>query len=192
MPKFTFFNLPQNISFQCNLRCDQCTAIKPDGQRCRKRTCKSLPLCYIHLNTIHGLKIKESTLEGAGDGLFANKDFNIGEIIIGYVVGDLLDDEGLDNRYGDATAPYALKFSPTDSLDLIVDSACKRGIAAWINNADDTNATIEEIFVDDVPYRLPYIVASKFIESGDEIFVNYGSDYNISEPGVTFRTTPYN
>ena len=62
------------------------------GQQCRLRTrglcrpsgnCESEPVCWIHLRAKTGLRVKQSTIEGAGRGLFVERNIprgaNIGE-----------------------------------------------------------------------------------------------------------------
>lgn len=50
--------------------CGRCKKIKPDGARCRLRTCKTFPYCWIHLKYKEGFRVKDSTIPGAGQGVF--------------------------------------------------------------------------------------------------------------------------
>ena len=50
--------------------CEQCTAIKANGTRCKNRTCKQYPYCWIHLKSIDKLQVKQSNIPNAGKGLF--------------------------------------------------------------------------------------------------------------------------
>ena len=61
---------------------EQCTANANSGNRCRLRTlhlsestgnCDSKPICWIHLRKNHQIRIMNSTLPGAGKGLFLEK-----------------------------------------------------------------------------------------------------------------------
>jgi hypothetical protein len=49
--------------------CGFCRAILKNGQHCGRRTCKT-NLCWQHLQARYELRIKPSSIKGAGDGLF--------------------------------------------------------------------------------------------------------------------------
>lgn len=183
MPRFSYFNEPEDISFKCDLSCQQCTATSvTTGLRCKKITCKSLPVCFIHLRTLYGLKIAPSTIRGAGDGLFAMCGFEVGERICGYT-GEFLSRRRIDDRYGnldDTTAPYAVVVEAG-----VIDAACKRGIGAWVNEGEP-NAELVEYG------NRVYVEALDYIEDGDEILIDYGDEYRLQADGVSYRTRPYN
>ncbi len=56
-------------------KCATCTGMTKRGVRCTRRTCKTFPYCWQHLLSECGLKVTQSTIPGAGQGLFAVKDF---------------------------------------------------------------------------------------------------------------------
>ena len=60
----------------------QCTAHKPNGQKCRNRTLKG-PTCYIH-TLQKGLRVKKSNIPDAQMGLYAVKNFRRNELIDEY------------------------------------------------------------------------------------------------------------
>lgn len=61
----------------------RCDAIKPNGQQCKRRTRKG-DKCFQHLAIVDGLRIKKSTIPGAGLGLFAAKDFKKDVKVVDY------------------------------------------------------------------------------------------------------------
>ena len=62
----------------------QCSAKTKTGRRCKKTTLRS-GLCMIHLNRDQNLRIKQSTLPGAGLGLFTgDKPFDRNQTIVPY------------------------------------------------------------------------------------------------------------
>ena len=69
-------------------RCVNCQGLTKRGTRCSRRTCKTFPYCWQHLLSECGLKVKRSTIPGAGQGLFAVKDFKAGTRISRYT-GDI-------------------------------------------------------------------------------------------------------
>jgi uncharacterized protein len=175
MSRLTF----QNNTFRCALDCRQCEAITAKGTQCGNRVCMTLPYCWIHTKQMYGVQVRQSTIPGAGKGLFATKQFPIGAIICPYT-GELLSEDCLNLRYGNGTAPYGL------TADIgIVDSACQRGPASMANeNPRHSNA----VFFDEEEGSIPVLKATRAISIGQEIFPSYGSEYNLDFDHKTFRT----
>lgn len=180
--KFTF-NAPDK-TFECILNCDQCQAMTSRGnRRCRRRVCIGLPYCHAHLLYVKYLQIKESTIPNSGKGLFAFKPdatgdneiiFHRGDTIIEYH-GESVSSADLDDRYGDYTAPYAIQHS----RHRFEDAACWRGIGAMANHQNARRANAEY-----TPRRdgRVWLRATKNIRQGQEIFCNYGVEYDLTEP----------
>lgn len=188
------FNAPQKPTFSCNLECNRCTATAENGQRCKLRTCIGVPLCWIHNRKNKHLAIKPSTIAGAGKGLFAirtktkgltqaQKDapiFKKDQVITKYEGQEITNAE-LRARYDkqtppvvEYTAPYAFAFRHNDEV-IIVDSACKRGIAALANAKPHNRANAKLT-------SRGNLTATKNIRDGQEIFTSYGKSYKMNEP----------
>ena len=86
--------------------CQRCTGTTKSGARCRKRTCRGT-LCWQHLKKQEGLRVKKSTIPGAGLGLFAAKPFAKGKQVAPYV-GEKMTKAQVDKRYKGKTAEYVL------------------------------------------------------------------------------------
>jgi hypothetical protein len=168
--------------FNHELQCQQCRFIKANGEECRNRVCIGLPRCYHHLIAEYDLQIKTSTIPNSGKGLFANQRtapanaivFRRNEIICPYN-GEITNQDILTERYGDYTAPYAISIDNENAED----AAFVRGIGSVINHhaiAQRRNVKFERIG-DRV-----FIVATKNIHNGHEMFVNYGNNYMFNEP----------
>lgn len=188
MPLVYSFAAPPNVRFTCPVQCGQCTATAANGQRCRKRTCVGVPMCWMHLMRESNLRIKASTLSGAGRGLFAVKRgaadtevlFKKGDTVAPYG-GELLTEREVDARYGaNFTAPYAIKLRG----DRFENGACVRGPGSMVNHVPARLANAEFRLTRDNRSRL---VALKRIYNGQEVLVSYGSDYRLDEP-TTSRT----
>lgn len=87
------------------------------------------PFCHIHLSKEYGVKIKQSTIQAAGRGLFATKDFNRNEIIcpiwgVEKTVPQVQHDYGINN-----TPPYTIELTRTKRID----GACHRYIGQQAN-----------------------------------------------------------
>ena len=63
--------------------CDQCTATKKNGDRCKRKTCKWSPFCHQHKL----VDVKQSTIPNAGDGVFAKNDIKPKTVLANYKVG---------------------------------------------------------------------------------------------------------
>lgn len=187
MPYKFFFLINNNISFQCNLRCNNCISTNTNGSRCKLRSCIGTPYCWIHLLYIKHLRIKYSTNPRAGKGLFVMSKqhddneivFRNGDIIIEYG-GEIITNNALDNRYGDYTAPYAIRHG-----NRIEDGACIRGAGTVINHAPTAQANARFSLSRNGQFR---IIATKNIRNNREIFCNYGRNYRFNEP-TSHRTS---
>jgi hypothetical protein len=144
--------------------------------KCTKLVTVGAPYCAVHLQHVLGLRIGTSTIPDAGMGVFACEfcaDDRVvipeGDVVCPYV-GEVLNLVELDARYGDTTAPYALRISD----DVVIDAACHRGVGAMINHSAEHPNTEFVINADVLDVD---IVATRDILAGEELFVNYGAEY---------------
>jgi hypothetical protein len=93
--------------------CNQCSFVKPGGERCKLKPCATFPYCHIHLMYQEGLRVKKSNIPNAGMGLFAVKDFDKGDLIAPYS-GDRLTKKQFDQRYPGNDAQYVLEIKTKD------------------------------------------------------------------------------
>jgi hypothetical protein len=181
--------------FECNIVCRQCTETCNNGETCRNRVCIGTPLCWMHLLKKNNLRILQSSIAGAGKGLFAVKRFakpneilfNKGDVIVRYH-GDHVLRSMVDERYGQHnTAPYAIQIGATEMAE---DAGCKRGIGSIANHASSfkkgKNAEYE--IRDEGDLQHVVLVSKRPIHNMTEILVDYGSDFIINEPNVKVRT----
>lgn len=174
----------------CNLHCQRCNFIKGDGTRCKNRVCIGAPTCWIHTIRKYGVQVRNSTIDGAGKGLFAVDGFEEGDWIAPYN-SDIISHECLELRFpGDVTAPYAV----IDCNDIVYDGACYRGIASMANglfredgfsrSMNSHNAMLE------INHDELWIQATRDINPDEEIFVYYGRDFKLDHQNYrTYRTT---
>lgn len=179
--------------FSCELRCGRCEATTRGGGRCRARTCIGTPLCWMHLLSAKNLRVKPSALPGAGKGLFAVARrlpaggivFRRGDVVCEYG-GDPVSMATLDARYpDDATAPYGVEQDA--AADRYENAACRRGVGSLANHAPGAASNARY-------WRSPadgrvHLRATRAIRNGDEVLCDYGSAYQVHEPGTTSRTT---
>lgn len=168
--------------FKCTLTCTQCVQMKPNGERCKLRTCIGTPLCWIHLLYEQNLRILPTSDLGPKEkGLFAMNPktdddeiiFRRGDSIIDYFAQPV-NREVLNKRYAEFTAPYAFEHW---------DAACLRGIGSIVNSprssiGQRSNARFVAGRKKTSPIR---IEATRNIRNGDEIVAAYGSSYRFNE-----------
>jgi len=183
--RFRFF-VHNDIYFMGQLECARCIAISKNGNECRRKVCIGMPYCWQHLLSVKHLKIKPSTEEDAGKGLFAINPqqrqnaivFQTNAEICNYY-GEFIDLDTLENRYGDYTAPYTIQVKKNERYE---DAALHRGIGSLANHSLN-NANVS-FHIKRVAGRNHHVVlkALRPIRNGEEIFINYGNEYLFYEP----------
>lgn len=190
MPLVFSFKSP-NHAFECALQCQQCTAVAANGAQCQKRACIGVPKCWIHLLRDHSLRLKPSTIQGAGKGLFAMKRgagpnavvFKKDAKIIDYY-GDLVNQQTLTERYGEHTAPYGIQIGTGDRYE---DAACRRGVGALANHRGAGHNA--RLTFRSHPTAAALVKAVKPIRNDQEVLVSYGRGYLMNQAGVRHKTT---
>jgi len=199
-------------AFRCKLATRRCLARKvTDGRRCKVKVTIGLPYCWRHMRALLGVKVAPSRLENAGKGVFAVRNFKKGEFITPYD-GEILSKRELDKRYpGEETvASYTLRYKMRNRF---IDSACERSVGAIFNMHPERkrnnvhlvtakswarkkrNRSLTSALNNHIPvkhrksWRL-IAVASKRIESGDELYADYGEDYGHFEEHKTRYVAP--
>jgi len=164
---------------------------------CTTTSCLTLPVCMYHLSTTYGVEIRPTTLLRNNilmgfNGLFALKPFQPDDFILPYI-GKKLTKQQVNALYpGAEVGPYV-----TEGTGCFYDSAEIRGAGSWANTcarnqkvrklihsggrertADVTGANNAKLLsYDNHPDAYPNIIATSDIAIGDEIFVNYGTQY---------------
>ena len=69
--------------------CPQCTAKTKTGERCKRTTCLYAPFCAAH----RAFTIDESTLPGAGKGIFASRPLKRSDTIGDYTIATIKQNE---------------------------------------------------------------------------------------------------
>jgi hypothetical protein len=146
-----------------------CTAHTKKGTLCRQRTAKG-QYCWNHLRSIHGLRIKKSTVPNAGFGLFADRRLSAGTDID--YTGDRVP---LDSDSDGGV--YFLKVGIRTAIDAARTDA---GEGRWVNDPRGTDRRANSVFVLYTPPGRPRQASVRTlrpIEKGEEIMVKYGGSY---------------
>jgi len=122
------------------------------------------------------LYVDKSTIPNAGQGLFAKRDFKKGEMICNFR-GDLIDNEELAKRdVGGERSHYFIEIRPDLTLD-VYNSNC---MARYANDAEG-NEKIGKSNNSEINLNRKdsgaFIVATRDIKAGEEIFLSYGEQY---------------
>jgi hypothetical protein len=142
------------------------------GKRCGRRTCCG-EYCALHTSLILGLRVARSKVKGAGRGLFAERSFAEGELIIEYT-GDVF---YFKRSSGHLNSRYALMFRRNGRYILIDSARTNSGIGRYANDARGTRFRNNAEFCTITNKRGVGIYALKKIGAGSEIFISYGPAY---------------
>lgn len=113
-------------------------------------------------------EIKPSTIEGAGNGLFAKTQIDKDDTI-GYYTGYIINEE----EFLDPERPFSPYVMWVSKNHIIVGEGPKANYTRYINHNDDPNAFL----VTSTRWKTARIEALRTILPGEEIFFNYGDDY---------------
>lgn len=136
----------------------------------------------------HGVSVKKSTIPEAGNGLFADRIFFKGNIITEFD-GEIIDREEARKREIECQASHIIGLDYDTKLDGKFEPKYGKGGGSFANDPmDSQSVNTKKVTIDKVLIKgcqrsghktltRKFLVATKLIKSGDEIFVNYGSDY---------------
>lgn len=183
----------KSAGWSCPIHCHRCEQTRPNGARCKNRVCFGSPLCHQHNSMKYGVRIKKSTVPGAGKGLFATRAFRRDEWICPYP-GEIITSACVDQRYpGDMTAAY-VEVLPGGRA---VDCACKRGAGSLANAHFKSDGTVHSVHRHNaVSSHRPvgdgtsgvWLKSRRNIRAGDEIFHWYGDGgYKLEQNHSTGR-----
>lgn len=155
--------------------CVRCSALTVRGIRCKRNTCKYTKYCFQHAWKKEGVKIKKSKIPGAGDGLFAAKDFKAGETVADYG-GEIINAAEHNRRNGN----YSLQISRNKFID---GRSTQSGLGRWVNDCRAVtrrgghcrrnNAKLQV----HARSRRGRVRATRRIRAGQEIYAGYGRAY---------------
>lgn len=175
----------------------RCCATTKEGNQCRVMTRKIGPECWIHTKHNDGLRVHKSAIAGAGDGLFAVNGFKKGEVIMEYMgehvssgsgAGGDPETKGIDfDAPGDTLAAYAVETNhicvrdeydhQNNEREVVNAWESTAGVARYANDARSDEKNNAKFGEDKTLKGRMFMVATKEIAPGSEIFVDYGDDY---------------
>ena len=137
-------------------------------------------------NPTHGLRLRAV---GDPDQVIFKKGENIA-----YYNGEEVTKQEMDARYGNATAPYGIRYrSKNPNTEWYEDAACRRGVGSLANHKSRSQANATFAVEHKDGDLLGAIKAVKPIKGGQEIFVDYNNsktnNYQFNKPGVSYSTS---
>eukprot|EP01031_Cornospumella_fuschlensis_P025540 gene25540-30837_t len=189
MPKEFRFTIDGELHFRCKIHATQCTGTTKQGARCKRKCIIGFEYCPAHMASTLKLAIRNSTLDGAGKGLFAfdraarpdDVVFRDGDRIARYN-GQLINAQQLQDRYGGYTAPYGVQVNTRQ----VIDCACKRGVGSLGNTRPAANNATLSVNTRD---KTASVKATRTIRNGQEVFISYGCAYRFDDE-TSHRTVP--
>jgi uncharacterized protein len=159
----------------------QCAAIAADGEQCRRITRRG-NMCVQHAKTELGLEVKESTIPGAGLGLFTTIDRGPGNNLCLYA-GKRVNDPDFGND-------YALTFKKGFHIDASETTSC---FGRYANASRGTKLKANCQLVYDTRSQEGWLrVKPKVrIKAGTELLIGYGRTYwTARKPVPILETEP--
>ena len=158
--------------------CIQCQATTSSGSRCKLRTCRQYPYCWIHLKKIDGLQVKTSQIPNAGKGLYyvGKKPIKKDKKIATYSARQV-------SRHPDETSDYNLEvgrgryLNSTSPLNYVGRYINDSRNTAFRNNVRLTKSA--QIKMKNNRYTVPIYTTKKINPKagGVELFLPYGRGY---------------
>jgi hypothetical protein len=124
---------------------------------------------YTEYDDKYGVMTKKSNIPGAGNGLFATKDFRRDEIIIPYR-GEVLNKEQKEIRYPNNDAEYLFQINKNTFIDAT--DPKMSNLSRYANHKPFSTANAKLT-------TRGNIKSKKAIKAGEEIFVTYGKDFRL-------------
>ena len=158
---------PPNAAGAIVMPTQRCTADNKQRAQCGCKTAKGQH-CHVHMRSLDGLRVTASSVAGAGSGLFAARDFAVGDHLADYT-GDELN----IRRDGDG-GPYCLALSRRRAIDA---APTNTGYGRWANDPRGSGGGPNAEFVINAARGTGRLRATARIRRGDEILVSYGAPY---------------
>ena len=147
----------------------RCTADGKDGKQCRGRTRRG-QYCFWHRKKISGTRIARARKKEQGMGLFATKDFAVGETIADYS-GELV------NGGNDSGGPYYLQLRRAGGNECIDAARTNSGDGRWVNDPRGSGKRANCEFAMQAGTTKVRVRAVRAIKAGEEFLLSYGAAY---------------
>lgn len=148
----------------------RCAHIGDQG-RCKRMTTSTHPYCGPHTRLHFGVSVRKSSIPKAGMGLYAEKAFEVDDRIVEYT-GEKLTTDQYERRYKtEQLGSYGLALSEKYVID------ARRTDAGVARYACDYHGSGQKPNAEYVNFGgRVWIVATRRIKPGEEIFTDYGED----------------
>lgn len=155
--------------------CVRCEGSTRAGAQCSRRTRVTAARCWQHSRAETGFAVKPSGLAGAGRGLFANRDMPKGARVLYAGPAQRMTRSEVEKRWpGDTLAPYVFC-----SGNVCWNAASTQsGLGRYANDGPRSGKAANAVIrADGASRQRAYVVLTKPVKRGREIFVTYGAGY---------------
>lgn len=162
--------------FPTVVECTRCQAIKEDGRRCTRTTCKYADKCWQHTKRDEGVEIKkDEDHPERGYGMWAVRDLPAGTRFRYGRPGLDNVEPYLVNQMEDAEAVYVL--CNDDNTQCIDARSTQSGLARWVNDIRPDRANARLVYPRGENAQ-PSLRLTERVRAGREIRAWYGPVYN--------------
>ena len=157
--------------------CSRCQAATKSGSRCKLKTCRQFPYCWIHLKSKENLQVKDSKIAGAGKGLFyvGTKPLAAKKKVTDYSAKQI-------SKTANKDSDYVLEVGKARYLD---SEEKQNFVGRYINSNKGTGkppnvrfSTGTQVY-DKANRKTVPIYSTKKLKNGDELLMNYGRSFVI-------------
>ena len=155
--------------------CIRCSGHTKSKKRCSRRTCVTPGLCWQHTAMEEGLRVKKSSIPGAGMGLFAAKDIPPNRRIAQYAKKSPYMPAAVDSTRLDDSHRYPYLWCTNGNAKRCWNAQSTQSTIARYANGCDRPGNARVCNAKMVPSG--WLKSTQKIGKGSEIFFPYGSEY---------------
>ncbi len=153
----------------------RCSFVNDKGKRCAQSTVVTHPYCAEHSLSELGFWVEKSKVPNAGFGLFTNRKYKKGEVVIEYA-GEVITQKAYNERYDkEGYGEYGMTLGKTKVIDARKTSS---GLGRYICDAYGSDLK-KNVQYEEHDKKIE-VVAIRKIRPGDELLVSYGKEIRIS------------
>lgn len=156
-------------------KCQRCHSNRKGKKqiRCKNRTCRTARKCWRHLMIENGLRVKNSTIKGAGLGLFTTKDLKANVIVDSYKAKlPILTLKQIHQRYPGNTLGQYVWCHANKCVDA---RSTQSNLARFSNGCDSTRSQMSRCNAQIT--KQGNLKTTKKIKANSEILCRYGPEY---------------
>jgi uncharacterized protein len=166
--------MSENINHTIKVKA-KCAFVNSKGKRCSKSTVVTHPYCAEHTLSELGFWVDRSKVPNAGLGLFTNRKYKKGEVVVEYA-GEVISQKVYNERYDkEGYGEYGMTLGKNKVIDARKTSS---GLGRYI--CDSYGSELKKNVQYEEHGNKIEVVAIRKIRPGDELLVSYGKEIRVS------------